>query len=60
MFISISISVLLAIYSYQLTEKCLKQKEKIDYYERLEIPRLRQNIAELVSKRFNLPNNDNS
>lgn len=48
------------MYSYYLTKKCLKQKEKIDYYERLEIPRLRQNIAELVSKRFNLPNNDNS
>jgi len=54
------ISVLLAIYNYFLIKKCLKQKEKIDYYEHSEIPRLKQNMAEIMRKRFDLPENDNS
>ncbi len=60
MFLTILISVLLAIYSYFLTKKCLKQKKIIDYYRHLEIPRLQKNIAELVRKKFNLTDNDNS
>jgi len=46
--------LLLSLYSIWLTKHTLALKEKVKYYEKLEIPRLKANISELINKRFNL------